>query len=195
MKSEPLSHQVVIYKGQEVCEKEVCTMPDTMEGKEGRDDQERCLVISLQAADSRLMASNGREISFTRAVLTLRNACSAELYDVVTHATLGQEGGTVQDVSSAFPGNAGASIPPQGSVSCHVYDLLLPAHPGTASKVHMFGYRAVLNWRFDLEVWAEYRRSADFPPVRTPVSRWALRWSVPDATTGAVTLAIEEGKD
>jgi hypothetical protein len=59
----------------------------------------------------------------------------------------------------------------------------------------MFGYRAALNWRFDLAVWAEYRRSVDPPAVRTPVSRWTLRWSVPDAATGAVVLAIEEGKD
>ena len=170
-------------------------MPDTPEGKAGRDDQERCLVISLQAADSRLLASNGKEVSFTRAVLTVRNACSTELTNVVMHTTLGQEGGTVQDVSGAFPGNAGASIPPRGTVSWDVYDLLLPAHPGTASKVHMFGYRAALNWRFDLVVWAEYRRSADTPPVLTSVSRWALRWSVPDPSTGAVVLTIEEGRE
>jgi hypothetical protein len=174
--------------------KEVRTMPDMLERKEGRDDQERCIVIALQPAGSKLMASNGKEISFTRAVLTLRNACTTALSDLVVHATLGQEGGTVQDVSSAFPGNAGASIPPQGSVSCHVYDLLLPAHAGTASKVHMFGYLAVLNWRFDLAVWAEYRRWAGSSPVRTPVSKWVLYWRVPDPSTGDVMLSIEEGK-
>jgi hypothetical protein len=114
---------------------------------------------------------------------------------MVPHATLGQEGGTVQDVSGAFPGGAVASMPPGGTVSWDVYDLLLPAHPGTASKVHMFGYRAALNWRFDLAAWAEYRSSADSPPVRTSLSRWALRWSVPDPSTGAVVLAIEEGKE
>jgi len=170
-------------------------MPDTAEGKEGRDDQERCVVIALQPAESKITASNGKEISFTRAVLTLRNTCTTALSDLVVHAALGQEGGTVQDVSGAFPGNDGASIPPQGSVSCHVYDLLLPAHQGTASKVHMFGYRAVLNWRFDLAVWAEYRQSVGAPPVRTPVSRWALRWSVSDAATGDVALSIEEVKE
>jgi hypothetical protein len=170
-------------------------MPDRIEGKAGRDDQERCVVIALQPAESKLMTSNGKEISFTRAVLTLRNACTMVLSDLTVYATLGQEGGTVQDVSSAFPGSSGASLPPQGSVNCHVYDLLLPAHPGIASKIHMFGYRAVLNWRFDLEVWAEYRRAAGSPPVRTPVSRWALRWSVPDPSTGAVELSIEEGKE
>jgi len=169
-------------------------MPDTSEKKPGLGDQERCLDISLQTVDSRMLASNGKEISFSRAVLTVRNVCNAEL-SMVPHATLGQEGGTVQDVSGAFPGNAGVTIPPGGTVSGDVYDLLLPAHPGTASKVHMFGYRAVLNWRFDLAVWVEYRRSAGSPPVLTPVSRWTLRWSVPDASTGAVVLAIEEGKD
>jgi len=170
-------------------------MPDTTEGRIGRVDQEQCLVISLQAADSRLVASNGKEISFSRAVLTMGNTCSEELVNVIPHATLGQEGGTVQDVSSAFPENAGASIPPQGTVNWYVYDLLLPAHPGAASKVHMFGYRAVLNWRFDLAVWGEYRHAAGAPLVRTPVSRWTLRWSIPDPSTGDVVLAIEEGKD
>jgi len=170
-------------------------MPDTQEGKAGRDDRERCLVFSLQAADSRLLASNGKEIPFTRAVLTARNACIAELINMVPHVTLGQEGGTVQDVTYAlFRTAAAASIPPGGTVSWDVYDLLLPAHAGTASKVHMFGYRAALNWRFDLVVWAEYQTSVDSPPVRTSPSRWALRWSVPDPSTGAVVLTIEEGK-
>ena len=170
-------------------------MLNTSEKKAGLGDQERCLDISLQTVDSRIVASNGKEISFARAVVTVRNVCTAELIGMVPHATLGQEGGTVQDVSSAFPGKAGVSILPGGTVIWDVYDLLLPAHAGTASKVHMFGYRAVLNWRFDLAVWVEYRRSTGSPPVLTPVSRWTLRWSVPDASTGAVVLAIEEGKD
>jgi hypothetical protein len=169
-------------------------MPDTPEGKAGQDDRERCLVFSLRAADSRLLASNGKEIPFTRAVLTVRNACTAELINMVPHAMLGQEGGTVQDVTHALSRTAAASISPGGTVSWDVYDLLLPAHAGTASKVHMFGYRAALNWRFDLAVWAEYQPSADSPPVRTSLSRWALRWSVPDPSTGAVVLTIEEGK-
>jgi hypothetical protein len=185
----------VLYLDQNAGKKEVSTMMDTPEGIATQDDKEHCLAISLQAADSRLVASNGKEIPFTRAIVTVRNACAMELIDMIPHATLGQEGGTVQDVTSAFPGKAGVSLLPGGTVSWDVYDLLLPAHVGTASKVHMFGYRAVLNWRFDLTVWAEYRRSADSPIVKTPVSRWVLRWSVPDPSTSAVLLAIEEGED
>jgi hypothetical protein len=170
-------------------------MTDMPERNTVQVDQERCLAISLQAKASLLRASDGRDIPFTRAVLTVRNVCGADVVDVIPRVTLGQEGGTVQDVSGALSGIAAASVPPGGTITWDVYDLLLPAHTGTASKVHMFGYRAVLNWRFDLSAWAEYRSAADAPAVQTPVSRWALRWSIPDPSTGAVVLAIEEGKD
>jgi hypothetical protein len=169
-------------------------MQGTPEGKPGRDDQERCLVFSLQAAASHLRASDGREVPFTRAILLVRNACESDVIDLSLHTTLGQEGGTVQDVTHALSGSP-ASLPPGGSIIWDVYELLLPAHIGTASKVHMFGYRAALNWRFDLAAWAAYRRSAVSPPEQTPVSRWVLRWHVADTVTGAVELAIEEGKD
>ena len=169
-------------------------MADTPKGKSEQEDQGDCPVISLEPAVSHLRASDGREVPFTRAVLSLHNACTAELINLSPHVTLGQEGGTVQDVTHVLSGLP-ARFPPGKSVSWDVYDLLLPAHLGTASKVHMFGYRAVLNWRFDLAVWAEYRCSADSPPVRTSLSPWVLRWSVPDPSTGAVVLTIEEGKE
>jgi len=111
------------------------------------------------------------------------------------HAWSGQEGGTAQDVSGAFSGGIAAIIPPRGILSWDLYDLLIPAHQGTASKVHMFGYRAVLNWLFELSAWASYRVSGSAEPVQTPVSRWTLRWSVPDPSTGAVELAIKGGEE
>ena len=152
-----------------------------------------CLLISLRSVASKIQASDGRDLPFSRAILTIRNICSAEVIDFMPHASLGQEGGTVQDVTHAFTRSLAASIPAGGSASWDVYDLLLPAHPGTASKVHMFGYRAALNWRFDLAAWAEYRLSSTAGLVQTPVTRWTLRWSVPDPSTGAVALTIEEG--
>jgi len=153
------------------------------------------LIFSLRPAASNIQASDGRDIPFVRAVLTISNAGDAEVNGLVPHATLGQEGGTVQDVTHVFGSSAAASIPPGGSVTWDVYDLLLPAHPGTASKVHMFGYRAVLNWKFDLAAWAEFRLTGSSGPLQTPVTQWMLQWSVPDASTGAVALSIEEGKE
>ena len=170
-------------------------MPESADGSEASGRRDLCLAIALQPVASHIRASVGRDIPFTRAVLTIRNVCPTEAIDLVPHASLGQEGGTVQDVTGAFTRSASASIPAGGSVSWDVYDLLLPAHPGTASKVHMFGHRAVLNWTFDLAVWAEYRLPGSSGPVRTPVARWVLRWHVPDPATGAVALVIEEGKD
>ena len=166
-------------------------MPDTVERNEATEGRDGCLDISLQPVASHIRASDGREIPFARAILTIRNVCNTELIDVVPHASLGQEGGTVQDVTSALSRSAPSTIPPNGTVNWDVYDLLLPAHPGTASKVHMFGYRAALNWRFELAAWAEYRVSGSSEPVQVPVSRWVFRWTVADTATGAVDVSIE----
>ena len=170
-------------------------MADTSEKRAQTGGNNLCLDISLQSVPSHLRASDGREIPFTKAILTIHNVCTAEAVNVVPHATLGQEGGTVQDVTSSLSHSAPASIPPGGTVSLDVYDLLLPAHPGTASKIHMFGYRAALNWKFELAAWAQYRPSVSSEPLQTPVLRWSLRWSVADPATGAVGLTIEEIKD
>jgi len=148
------------------------------------------LVISLEPVASQIRASDGRDIPFTRAILTVGNGSLREVVDLTLHALLGQEGGTVHDVSHAFVGAAG-SIPPGGIVRWDVYDLLIPEHPGTASKVHMFGYRAALNWRFELTVRAEYRLSGSTGPVQTAQASWALRWSITDPSTGAVGLTID----
>jgi hypothetical protein len=153
-----------------------------------------CLGISVQSADSKLKAAGGKEIPFARAILAIHNACDAETVSVLPHASLGQEGGTVQDVTGALS-NAAVSISPGESISWDVFDRLLPAHPGTSSKVHMFGYRAIMNWKFELSVWAEYRTSASSGPLKTPVLRWRVRWSVADPASGAVGVTIEEIKD
>lgn len=153
-----------------------------------------CVTVSLRSLDSSLRASDGSDVPFARAILAVRNDCPTGVTDVQPHATLGQEGGTVQDVSGALSGG-GADLPPGGVLQWDVYDLLLPAHPGSASKVHMFGYRAALNWRFDLAAWAEYRLPDGSGPLRTPVARWTLRWSLAGAPGGPVALSIEERTD
>jgi len=170
-------------------------MAETAKERAATGGSNRCLNITLQSITSHLRTSDGRELPFARAILTLRNVCDKEAQGVVPHATLGQEGGTVQDVTSFLSHSAPSSIPAGGTVSWDVYDLLLPAHPGTSSKVHMFGYRAALNWRFDLAVWAQYRPTDSSEPSQTPVLRWSFRWSVADPATGAVGLTIEEIKD
>lgn len=170
-------------------------MPENPEEISAVGDGHRCLDITLQPMVSHLKASDGREIPFTRAVLTIRNICDQEVLSILPHATLGQEGGTVQDVTGSLSPLASASIPPGGTVSWDVFDTLLPAHPGAASKVHMFGYRAVLNWKFDLTAWAEYRPSVTSASAQTPVSRWTFRWSVANPATGKVELTTEYVED
>lgn len=151
-----------------------------------------CLEFSLRAEASRIRLADGRDLPFARAILTLHSNCETEVTDLAVHASLGQEGGTVQDVSHALA--AAPALPAGGLLQWDVYDSLLFAHPGIAGKVHMFGHRAVLNWIFDLAVQAEYRLPGSSGPPRTAGARWTLRWSVADAATGAVALGIEPAR-
>ncbi len=170
-------------------------MTDRTEERARTGGQNHCMDISLQSATSHLKASDGRDIPFTNAILMLRNVCEAEVANVAIHAMLGQEGGTSQDVTSSLSHSVPSSMLPGEVVSWDVYDLLLPAHPGTASKMHMFGHRAALNWKFDLAVWAQYCLSISSEPLMSPVIRWSLQWRVADLSNGAVGLTIEQIKD
>ncbi|HXY55520.1 MAG TPA: hypothetical protein VEM40_12700 [Nitrospirota bacterium] len=165
-------------------------MPESSNESKASGRRDPGLEISLESIASQIRATDGKDIPFRRAILTVGNRSVTDVVDLTIHASLGQEGGTIHDVSPVFAG-AASSVPPGGSIRWDVYDLLIPAHPGTASKVHMFGYRAALNWRFDLAVWAEYRLSGSISRVQLAEARWALRWSVTDPSTGAVGLTID----
>ncbi len=153
-------------------------------------DSKQCIEISLQSSPSQIKASDGRQIPFTRAILTIRNVCG-QAVSIAPHVTLGQENGTVQDVTEALAASTPSSIPPNSAASCDVYDLLLPAHQGTASKIHMFGYRAVLNWRFDVAARATYSIAGASESMNTPTLRWSLKWTIVNPTSGSVGLSIE----
>ena len=154
----------------------------------------QCLEIALQSSPSQITASDGRQVPFTRAVLMVRNLCDQAI-SIEPNATLAQEGGTIQDVTSALSTSLPASIPPGGAVTWDVFDRLHPAHQGAASKVHMFGYRAVLNWRFDIAAWAAYHTTGSSELFKTATSKWSLRWSIVNPTSGSVGLTIEEVRE
>jgi hypothetical protein len=86
---------------------------------------------------------------------------------------------------------AADSIPAGGELTWDVYELLLAAHPGVASKVHLWGYKAALNWWIDLSAWAEYREEGAAEPLQTDVSRWKLRWSPAEPPEEKIELTME----
>ena len=158
--------------------------------------QECHLVLSLDVVPSRIGTSGGKEVPFKRGVLSLRNTGQTVVSGLVPHATLGQEGGSVQDVSEAFSrSETPESIKPGEAIEWDVYDQLLAAHAGAASKVHMFGYKAVLNWWFELVAWAEYRCPDVAASLQTPTIRWKMRWSLAGPPMDGVDLHIEAVKD
>ena len=154
--------------------------------------QEHCLEFSLQSASSTLEVMGGNQIPFSRAILSLRNTGQKAVVGVVPHATVTQEGMPEHDRTEALS-RAGKveSIPPGDEIVWDVYDLLLAEADGVASKIHLFGYKAVLNWWYELAVWAEYRLPDSAIPEQTPVARLRLRWFAVDPPHNNIDLTIE----
>jgi hypothetical protein len=170
-------------------------MSDTT-AKEAKNRHERRLEIALKAVPSKLRVTGGKEIPFCRAILSIRNTGDTAVEGFVPYVTLAQEGGSVQDVTEAlFRSATVASLLPGNAVEWDVYDLLLAGHPGVASKVHLWGYKAILNWWYTLAVWAEYQSSDAAAPLQPSVSRWKLRWITAKPTLEAVDLSIESVED
>jgi len=154
------------------------------------------LEISLQAVPSKLQITGGREIPFSRAILSISNSGHTAVPGFVPHATLAQEGGSVQDITAALSRTKTAeSISPGEALKWDMYDLLLAEHPGVASKVHLWGYKAILNWWFDLSVWVEYQSSDMATPLRTATSRWKFSWNPAKPPSEDVDLSIETMAD
>jgi len=150
------------------------------------------LSFTLKTAPSTLRVTGGREIPFERAILTLSNTGDTAAAGVVPHATLSEERGLVHDATEVLRGAATAgSIPPGGELRWDLYDVLLAAHAGVASKVHLWGYKAVLNGWIRFSAWAEYPDESTAVPVQTGVSRWKLRWSPTEAPGEKIELSME----
>jgi hypothetical protein len=150
------------------------------------------LQFSIAAIPSTLRVAGGREVPFERAILSLRNTGDTMAAGVVPHATLSEERGLVHDATEVLRGAETAdSIPPGGELHWDVYDVLLAAHAGVASKVHLWGYKAVLNWWIDLSAWAEYRGEPAKEPIRTGISSWKLRWNPGEPPGERIELKME----
>ncbi|HUH65934.1 MAG TPA: hypothetical protein VLZ07_05830 [Syntrophales bacterium] len=157
-------------------------------GLEGRG---RCLEISLKAVPSVLKAG-GKEIAFTRALLSIENRGRTVVSGVIPHATFAQERGIVHDATGALS-KTGISdtMQPGDAVKWDVYDLLIAAHPGVASKVHLWGYKAVLDWWLDFVVWAEYRTPDAVTHMQTRNYQWRLRWRPAKDRADMIDLDLE----
>ncbi len=148
--------------------------------------------FAVKTVPSTLRVTGGREIPFARAILVLRNTGGSTVPGVVVHATLSEERGIVHDATEVMKRAEPAdSIPPGGELAWDVYETILAAHAGVASKVHLWGYKAILNWWIELSAWADCRREGAPAPVRTGVSRWRLRWQPSGPAAEDVELTVE----
>lgn len=150
------------------------------------------LQFSIAAVPSTLRVAGGREIPFVRAILSLRNTGDTPAAGVVPHASLSEERGLVHDATEILRRTETAdSIPPGGELHWDIYEMLLAAHPGVASKVHLWGYKAVLNWWINFSAWAEYREEGAEVPIRTDIAWWKLRWNPAGTSEEKIELSME----
>jgi len=158
--------------------------------------QEHCLKFSLQSVPSTLQVKGDNQIPFSRAILSLSNIGQTAVVGVVPHATVNQEGMPVHDRTEALS-RAGSveSIPPGDEVVWDVYELLFAEADGIASKIHLFGYKAVLDWWYELAVWTKYQLPDSTTPEQTPVSQWRFRWFATDSPHSNIDLTIEVMED
>ena len=130
------------------------------------------LQFSIAAIPATLRVAGGREIP-----LSGRSFCCAMGRHPggrgrPARPTLSEERGLVHDATGGSGrAVAAASIPPGGELHWDLYDVLLAAHAGIASKVHLWGYKAVLNWWINFSAWAEYREEGVEAPIQTGISR------------------------
>jgi hypothetical protein len=84
-----------------------------------------------------------------------------------------------------------AGLAPGEAVEWGLYELLQAVDRGLASKVHLFGPKAILNWRFHLEVTASCRSEESAESSETPVFRAAFSWHSLEGTSGGIGLEVE----
>ena len=148
------------------------------------------LVFALEAHPSTLRVTGGREIPFARPVLVLRNTGDRPATGLVAHATVSEERGLVHDATEALGRSVpAAALPPGGEIRWDVHDVLLAAHPGVASKVRLWGYKAILGWWIDFSVWAEHTEATGMSDRKA--ARWRFRWSPAGPPAEGVELSVE----
>jgi hypothetical protein len=149
------------------------------------------LNIVLRPVPSALRVTGNRDIPFVRAILSVRNTGDTVATGFVPHATFSEERGLVHDATEFLKRTAAGRILPGKELQWDVYDALLASHAGVASRVHLWGYRAILNWSIDLAAWADFLPDGSTAAAQTPVARWKIRWSPADPSEERVELIVE----
>jgi hypothetical protein len=150
------------------------------------------LKFWLEVVPSTLKIAPGGEIKFPRPVLVIQNVGPDPAKVLISHASIFQEGGMPQEVTETLNKKLiDRFIPPEDTLRWDLYDLLIAEHPGVASKVHLFGYKAVLNWWFELSVKTDCRLSDGSLSVQMPLFRAKFRWNASKPALEKVDLSID----
>lgn len=145
------------------------------------------LEIALRPAQATLHLAGGRTLPFTDGVLVLRNATGMALEDLRATATVRQEGAIL--AAEEVPlGQAGSWLPAGASLERGLYELLQALDRGLASRVHLWGPKAVLNWPFHLSLEVSWRAGGE---AHRTACACGFRWTQPEGPDGAFALELD----
>lgn len=147
------------------------------------------LQVSVTPRPAARSLPSGRELVFTDAVLSIRNGGDRPLPGLVPLLSVRQDETTLGEESDVLLAKWPAGgLAPGEEVEWGLYDLLQAVDRGFASKIHLFGLKAALNWSFHLEVKASWRGGSE--SSQAPVFRAAFRWRVVEGAPGGIGLEV-----
>ncbi len=141
---------------------------------------------------SELHGPGGKPIAFTDAVLVVRNAGSAPLEGLRAVVTVRQEDALLCEARDAMGATLGERVlAPGESVAGSALALLQEVDPGLASRVHLFGVRALLTWRFRVLAEVSCRAADGASGSPSARSEFAFHWA-PAESPGAPIGLVED---
>ena len=145
------------------------------------------LTLSLEQRSVTLHYPGAEGIVFHDAVFVLRNAGDRPADDLSLHVRIAQEQKPLAETRvdlSAF--DVAPSLAPGGEARVSLFRIMQKVVPGFGSKVNLFGYKAALNWTY--QVSAAPCAAAGGPPV--DLQTWQVRWGPSETDTHRVEVEI-----
>lgn len=147
------------------------------------------LELDWLPKESELHGPGGKPIAFTDAVLVVRNAGAVPVGELRATATVRQEDALLCEARDALGATlAGRVLAPGESVAGSALALLQEVDAGLASRVHLFGVKALLTWRFRVAAEVHCRAADGASGQGKARAEFAFHWVPPESTGGPIGL-------
>ena len=147
------------------------------------------LALAWRPEASELHGPGGKPIPFTDAALVVHNAGAVPLGELRATVTVRQEDSLLCEARDAMGAALGGRVlAPGESVAVGAFALLQEVDQGLASRVHLFGVKALLTWRFRVVAEVDCRAAGGASGRGKARAEFAFHWAPPESPGGPVGL-------